>query len=101
MDLFPNWLADRFPKLRQSNRPETIQRSKNMTFARLGIFAAITTSLAFSPLVHAADFGDPEKITLSFSAFEGDSLKLKGIDASFKSEVQLVKVLPNFVDRVL
>ena len=38
-------------------------------------------SLAAAPLVQAADFGEPEKITLSFSAYEGDSLKLKGIDA--------------------
>ncbi|MFP6901036.1 MAG: hypothetical protein VCA36_08835, partial [Opitutales bacterium] len=38
-------------------------------------------SFAAAPFVQAADFGEPEKIILAFSAYEGDSLQLKGIDA--------------------
>ena len=51
-----------------------------MTFARFETFAA-TVLLTASSFVQAAEFGDPEKITLSFSAYEGDTLQLKGIDA--------------------
>ncbi len=51
-----------------------------MTFARFVMFTAMA-SLAAASFVQAADFGEPDKITLSFSAFEGDTLKLKGIDA--------------------
>ena len=51
-----------------------------MTFARFGMFTAMA-SLVLSPFLQAADFGEPEKLTLAFSAYEGDSLQLKGIDA--------------------
>mgnify|MGYP003321450976 CR=1 FL=1 len=50
-----------------------------MSFARISIFGTAGL-LAVAPLLHAAEFGEPEKIVMSFSAFEGDTLSLKGID---------------------
>ena len=51
-----------------------------MSFTRISLLGTAGL-LAFSPLLNAAEFGEPEKIVMSFSAFEGDTLSLKGIDA--------------------
>ncbi|MBT5908156.1 MAG: DUF1549 domain-containing protein [Opitutae bacterium] len=51
-----------------------------MKFARIGLLKAVSLLIA-STFVNAADFGEAEKIELGFSAFDGDALSLKGIDA--------------------
>ena len=37
--------------------------------------------LALASTLNAANFGEPEKIKMVFSAFDGDTLTLKGVDA--------------------
>ncbi|SVE42048.1 uncharacterized protein METZ01_LOCUS494902, partial [marine metagenome] len=51
-----------------------------MSFTRISAMGMVGL-LAFAPLLNAVEFGEPEKIVMSFSAFEGDTLSLKGIDA--------------------
>jgi hypothetical protein len=51
-----------------------------MKFARIGIIKAVSLLIA-STFANAAELGEADKITLGFSAFDGDALSLKGIDA--------------------
>jgi len=51
-----------------------------MKFARIGLLKAVSLLIA-STFANAAELGEAEKITLGFSAFEGDAISLKGIDA--------------------
>ena len=51
-----------------------------MKFARIGILKAVSLLIA-STFANAAGLGEAEKITLGFSAFDGDAISLKGIDA--------------------
>lgn len=51
-----------------------------MKQTKLGIFSGLALLLAI-PHLQAANFGELEKLSLHFSAYEGGSLKLKGVDA--------------------
>ena len=51
-----------------------------MKLARIGLLKAVSLLIA-STFANAAGLGEAEKITLGFSAFDGDALSLKGIDA--------------------